>query len=153
MHAKLIQSCLSLCNPMDYTPPSPYVHGIPQARILEWVAMASSRRPSRPRHRSPPALAGRFFTTAVAAAKSLQSCLTVQPCRWQPTRLLCPCSSPGKNTGVGCHFLLQCMHACMLSCFSHVQLYATLGTASHQAPLYTGFSRQEHWSGLPFPSP
>ena len=30
----------------------------------------------------------------------------------QPTRLLCPRDSPGKNTGVGCHFLLQCMHAC-----------------------------------------
>ena len=31
------------------------------------------------------------------------------PHRWQPTRLPCPCNSPGKNTGVGCHFLLQCM--------------------------------------------
>ena len=30
----------------------------------------------------------------------------------KPTRLLCPWDSPGKNTGVGCHFLLQCMHAC-----------------------------------------
>jgi len=29
--------------------------------------------------------------------------------RWQPIRLLCPWDSPGKNTGVGCHFLLQCM--------------------------------------------
>ena len=47
--------------------------------------------------------------TAAAAAKSLQS--TVQPHRRQPTRLLCPWDSPGKNTGVGCHFLLQCMHA------------------------------------------
>ena len=34
---------------------------------------------------------------------------TVRPHRWQPTRLLCPWDSPGKNTGVGCHFLLQCM--------------------------------------------
>ena len=33
----------------------------------------------------------------------------VRPCRRQPTRLLCPWDSPGKNTGVGCHFLLQCM--------------------------------------------
>jgi len=44
-----------------------------------------------------------------AAAKSLQSCLTVQPHRWQPTRIPHPWDSPGKNTGVGCHFLLQCM--------------------------------------------
>ena len=44
-----------------------------------------------------------------AAAKSLQSCPTLQPHRWQPTRLPHPWDSPGKNTGVGCHFLLQCM--------------------------------------------
>ena len=37
---------------------------------------------------------------------------SVQPRRRQPTRLLCPWDSSGKNTGVGCHFLLQCMHAC-----------------------------------------
>ena len=41
-----------------------------------------------------------------AAAKSLQSCLAH---RWQPTRLPHPWDSPGKNTGVGCHFLLQRM--------------------------------------------
>ena len=34
---------------------------------------------------------------------------SVRPHRWQPTRLPCPWDSPGKNTGVGCHFLLQCM--------------------------------------------
>ena len=34
---------------------------------------------------------------------------SVRPHRRQPTRLLCPWDSPGKNTGVGCHFLLQCM--------------------------------------------
>ena len=34
---------------------------------------------------------------------------SVQPQRRQPTRLPCPWDSPGKNTGVGCHFLLQCM--------------------------------------------
>ena len=34
---------------------------------------------------------------------------SVQPHRWQPTRLPCPWDSPGKNTGVGCHFLLQSM--------------------------------------------
>ena len=34
---------------------------------------------------------------------------SVRPHKWQPTRLHCPWASPGKNTGVGCHFLLQCM--------------------------------------------
>ena len=42
-----------------------------------------------------------------AAARSLQSCLTLRPQRRQPTRLPRPWDSPGKNTGVGCHFLLQ----------------------------------------------
>ena len=46
---------------------------------------------------------------AAAAAKSLQSCPTVRPHRRQPTRLPRSWDSPGKNTGVGCHFLLQCM--------------------------------------------
>src|SRR5574337_1923059 len=41
----------------------------------------------------------------------------------------------------------------LLSRFSHVRLCVTPQTAAHQAPLFLGFSRQEHWSGLPFPSP
>ena len=39
------------------------------------------------------------------------------------------------------------------ACLSHVQISVTLGTVACQAPLSGGFSRQEHWSGLPFPSP
>ena len=41
----------------------------------------------------------------------------------------------------------------MLSHFSCVQLFTTLWTVAHQAPLTMGFSRQEYWSGLPFPPP
>ena len=48
---------------------------------------------------------------------------------------------------------LEWMLLLLLSHFSCVQLYATPKTAAHQAPLSLGFSRQEHWSGLPFPSP
>ena len=51
--AKLLQSCLTLCNPMDRSPPGSSVHGILQARILEWVAMPFSRGSSRPRNRTP----------------------------------------------------------------------------------------------------
>ena len=51
---------------------------------------------------------GQLSKTAAAAAKSLQSCPTLAA-RWQPTGLRHPWDSPGKNTGVGCHFLLQCM--------------------------------------------
>ena len=48
---------------------------------------------------------------AAAAAKSLTSVVSdsVRPHRRQPARLPCPWDSPGKNTEVGCHFLLQCM--------------------------------------------
>ena len=53
-----------------------------------------------------PESTGLFLTVA---AKSLQSSDSVRPDRRQPTRLPCPWDSPGKNTGVGCHFLLQCM--------------------------------------------
>ena len=42
---------------------------------------------------------------------------------------------------------------CVLSRFSHAQLFATLLTVAHQAPLSMGFFRQEYWSGLPSPSP
>ena len=48
-HAKSLQSCPTLCDPVDYSPPDFSVHGILQARILEWVAMPSSRGSSRPR--------------------------------------------------------------------------------------------------------
>ena len=61
-------------------------------------------------------------------------------------RLPCPWDSPGKNTGVGCHFLLQSMKVKLLSC---VRLLATPWTAAYQAPLSMGFSRQEYWSGVP----
>ena len=42
VHAKSLQSCLTLCDPMDCSPPGSSVHGILQARALEWVAMPSS---------------------------------------------------------------------------------------------------------------
>ena len=44
-------------------------------------------------------------------------------------------------------------HACVLSHFSHVQLFATLWAITPQVPLTRGFSRQEHWSALPCPPP
>ena len=55
-------------------------------------------------------------------------------------------------------FILVLVYNCLLlllllSCFSRVRLCAIPQTAAHQAPASLGFSRQEHWSGLPFPSP
>ena len=46
IHGKLPQSCPTLCDPVDCSPPGSSVHGIFQARVLEWVAMPSSTGPS-----------------------------------------------------------------------------------------------------------
>ena len=49
MYAKLLHLCLTLCDPTDCSPPGSSVHGILQARILEWVVMPSSKGSSQPR--------------------------------------------------------------------------------------------------------
>ena len=78
----------------------------------------------------------------------------MQPQRQQPTRLPGPWDSPGKNTGVGCHFLLQCRKVKSES--EVTQSLPTLsdpmdcslpGSSVHE------FSRQEYWSGVPLSSP
>ena len=78
---------------------------------------------------------------------------SVWPHRRQPNRLPRPWDFLGKNTGVGCHFLLQCMKVKSES--EVTQLYPTLvtsWTAAYQAPPSMGFSRWEYWSGVPLPS-
>ena len=82
---------------------------------------------------------------------------SVQPHRRKPNRLLCPWDSPGKNTGMGCRLLLQCMKVkseseVAQSCLT-LRLLVTPWTAAYQTPPSMGFSREEYWSGLPFPSP
>ena len=86
--AKLLQSCPTLCDPIDGGPPGSAVPGILQARTLEWVAIS--------------------FSNAWKWSCSVMSD-SVRHHRRQPTRLPRPWDSPGKNSGVGCHFLLQCM--------------------------------------------
>ena len=62
LKVKVVQSCLTLCDPIDYT-----VHGILQARILEWVAFPFSRGSSQPRDQTQVSrIAGRFFTSWAA---------------------------------------------------------------------------------------
>ena len=76
------------------------------------------------------------------------------PHRWQPTRLPRPWDSPGKNTGVGCHFLLQCMKVTSESEVAQsCPTLATTWSAAYQASPSMGFSRQKYWSGVPLPSP
>ena len=71
----------------------------------------------------------------------------LQPHRQQPTRLPHPWDSPGKNTGVGCHFLLQCMEVKSESEVPQpCPTLATPWTAAYQAAPSMGFSRQKYWS-------
>ena len=77
-------------------------------------------------------------------------CATPEMAAHQASR---PWDSPGKNTGVGCHFLLQCMKVKSES--EVAQLCPTLATpwaAAYQAPPSMGFSRQKYWSGVLLPS-
>ena len=106
-------------NPMDCSPLGSSAHGILQAKILEWVAIFFSRVSSRPKNRTQlSCIAGRFFyqlrhegSTFKSEVKVLvaQSCLTL----CNPMDYSLPGSSihgilqARKNTGVGCHSLLQ----------------------------------------------
>ena len=76
-------------------------------------------------------------------------CATPQTAAHQVSR---PWDSPGKNTGVGCHFLFQCMKVKSESEVAQsCPTLATPWTAAHQAPPSMGFSKQEYWSGVPLP--
>ena len=73
----ITQSCLTVCNPMDYSLPGSYVHGILQARILEWVAIPFSRGSSQPRDQTQVScIAGRFFTVWATRADPPYASLT-----------------------------------------------------------------------------
>ena len=84
--AKSLQSCPTLCNPIDGSPPCSPIPGILQARTLQWVAIS--------------------FSNVWKWSRSVVS----DPQRsygLQPSRLLCPWDFLGKSTGVGCHCLLH----------------------------------------------
>ena len=135
--AKLLQSCLTLRDPMDCSLPGSSIHGIFQARELEWGAIA--------------------FSDLWPCCCYCQVASVVSDFVWlrrrQPTRLPRPWDSPGKNTGVGCHFLLQGMKGKVkVKSLSRGRLLGTPWTAAYQAPPSMGFSRQENWSGVPLPS-
>ena len=63
-HSEVVQSCPTLCDPMDCSLPGSSIHGIFQARVLEWVVMPSSRTSSQPRDQAQVShITGGFFTT------------------------------------------------------------------------------------------
>ena len=86
--AKSLQSCPTLCDPIDDSPPGSPVPEILQARTLERVAIS-------------------FSNAWKWKVKSLSRVRLLATPGLQPTRLLCPWDFPGKNTGVGCHCFLR----------------------------------------------
>ena len=102
--------------PWGCSPPGSSIHGILQARILEWVAISFPGDLCNPGiESSSPALQADALTSEPAGKpwiynvcpKSLLSCPTLRPHGLQAPRLPCPSDSPGKNTGVGNRTLFQ----------------------------------------------
>ena len=109
MKVLFAQLCPTLCDPMDCIPPGSSVHGILQARILEWVVISFSRGSSQPKDRTCVSCIGKrilYHCTNWFVSHSVVS-NSWWPHGLYPTRFLCPSDFPGKNTGVGSHSLLQ----------------------------------------------
>ena len=88
--AKSLQSCPTLCDPVDSSPRDSVVPEILQVRMLEWVAISFSNA----------------WKWKVKVSHSVVSDSS-RPHELQPLRLLCPWDFPGKSTVVGCHCLLR----------------------------------------------
>ena len=153
MHV-LLQLCLILCDLMDIGCQAPLSMGIFQARILEWVAMSTSRKSSRPRDGTQ--------VSCIAGASHLNHQGSPRILQWVAYHFFRGSSWSRNETGVSCiargfftswatREALCCM--CVLSHFSRIQLFVIPLAVAHQASLSMGFSRQERWSGLPFPTP
>ena len=170
LHAKSCQSCLTLSNPTDCSPLGSLVHEILQARILEWVAMPSSRGFSQPRDwtwvscvscirqtGSLPLPPGKPYpiTAAAAAAKWLQLCPTLcHPIDGSPPGSPVPGILQARTLEwVAISFSNAWKWKVKVKSLSCVWLFTTAWTAAYQAPPSMGFSRQEYWSGVPSPSP
>ena len=87
---KSLQSCLTLCNPIDGSPPGSPVHRILQARTLEWVVISFSNA-----------------WNWKVKVKSLSSVWLLATPWTAAHQVLCPWDFPGKSTGVGCHCFLR----------------------------------------------
>ena len=116
------QSCLIFCDPMEYSPSGYSVHGILQARILQWVAIFFSRGSSWPRNQTP--IPGRFFT--IWATRELYSFLKGE---MKEKKRMCVCVCV-------CVYQIRSDQS-----LSRVRLFATPWIAAHQASLSITISR------------
>ena len=130
--AKSLQSCPTLCDPRDGSPPGSAIPGILQARTLEWVAISFSNLEVIGEEK--PAKAKSLCVEKSGSEETRRA--GILKAKWK--------KYPKKETPT---------YYVVLSHFSCVWLFATLWTVAHQASLSMGFSRQEYWNGFPFPSP
>ena len=126
--AKSLQSCLTLCDPIDGSPPGSPVPGILQARTLEWVAISFSNAWKWKVKRKLLSRVRLLATPRTTAYQAPPSMGFSRQEYWSG-------------------------HPNSVQSLSRVWLLATPRTAAYQAPPSKGFSRQEYWSGVPFPSP
>ena len=87
IHSEVTQSCLTLCDPIDCSLPGFSIHGILQARILEWVTISFSRGSSRPRDRTWVfCIGGRLFNLwATREAQYIHPFISLASTYWKPT--------------------------------------------------------------------
>ena len=137
--SEVAQLCRTLCHPMDCSPPGSSVYGIFQARILEWGAIAFSTL--------------RLYAM-LCYAKSLQSCPTLcDPTDGSPPDSPVPGILQARTLErVAISFSNAWKWKGKVKSLSCVRLFATPWTVAYQALPSMGFSRQEYWSGVPFPS-
>ena len=136
------QLCLTLWDPMDYSPPVSSVHGVSPGKN---TGVGCHSLPSEP-----PTL-----IHFVAAAKSLQSCPTLcDPIDGSPPGSPVPGILQARTLEwVATSFSNAWKWKVKVKSLSRVRLFAAPWIAAHQAPLPMGCPRQEYWSGLPLPSP
>ena len=154
------QSCPTFCDSVDCSLQGSSDHGILQARLLEWVAMPSSRGSFWPRDQTSVSSTGRWILhhlqqRAAAATKSLQSCPTLcDPIDGSPPGSPVPGILQARTLEwVAISFSNAGKWKVKVKSLSRVQLFVTPWTAAHQAPPSMGFYRQEYSSGVPLPSP
>ena len=135
---KVVQWCLTLCDPIDYT-----AHGILQAGILEWVNFPFSRESSQPRNQTQVSrIVGGFFTSWATRECFLTFLHPLHP-NFLSFSLSLSLSLSSPVPSLSLHVKL----------LSRVRLFATLWIVARQIPLSMAFSRQEYWSELLWPPP
>ena len=162
--AKSLQSCPTLCNPIDGSPPGSTVPGILQARTLEWVAISFSNAGKwkvKVKSLSRVRLLATPWTAAYQAPPSMGFSRQEY---WSWVPLPSPWTWPNWDSWDSSRNLWstevtrQALAGCLLpvpgTCMpSGSWPSVTPWSVARQAPLSMGLPRQEYWSGLPFPSP